>query len=760
MPDWHLTRRINLWHFLGFPVASKRQEQYSGAFMLQSRVEDGVSQKPGEEERLRALHRYGLLHAAPEPEFDAIVRLAADLCEVPIALLSLVDRERLWFKAKIGLPGISQAVRTDSFGGFVIEADTLLVVEDTHADARFRDNPRVHGEPHIRFYAGVPLRTEEGFRIGVLCVIDHVPRSLSPLQLRTLEQLGRQLETHFRLRLELLEARERNAELEQTRTRLHALNENLQAEIQQRHRIERELRSQRELLNRIITHIPHSVFWKDRDGVFQGCNDAFARQLGRTSPLEIIGRTDRDFSFTPAQIQAFRQDDLEVMNSGQPKLAIEEPVRGADGKDRWVLTSKVPLRDPEGNVWSVLGIFTDITDRHQQEQELYEALREVERYAARLEVLMYEARERHRRLMEASLDAVFVLDAVGCVIEVNPVAGRLLGLEPDQLRGLPFDSLAPDQDRLALRKALGDLLARGTMRLDEQGLRSATGNRLTVQLLGSIQDIGEIRRLLIVAHDLTQKRRLEQQSIQNDRLTAMGVLAAGIAHEINNPTAYVISNLDFLRQWWVELEQHLVKQPSLPASLERGLTEARQLLADCVDGCSRIQDIVRGMRHLSHQGHTDEQTLLDVHSILDSVLHISHGELKHTARLEKEYAPDLPLVLGSEGRLGQVFLNLIVNALQAMRPGSPRDNMLRIRTWASEGRVHIDITDTGHGIPREALPHIFDPFFTTKPAGVGTGLGLSISHAIVHKMGGELRVESQVGQGTTFSLLLPIHEHP
>ncbi|MBN1203406.1 MAG: PAS domain-containing protein [Myxococcaceae bacterium] len=728
--------------------------------MLQPQVEEGASKKPGEEERLRALHRYGLLHAAPEPEFDAIVRLAAEFCQVPIALLSLVDRDRLWFKARFGLPGISQATRTDSFCERVVEQDAPLIVEDTHADARFRDNPRVLGEPYIRFYAGMPLRTEEGFRLGVLCVIDHVPRTLSPLQLRALEQLGRQLETHFRLRLELLEAQARNAELEQARARLHTLNESLQAEILERQRIERELRSQRELLTRVLTHIPHSVFWKDREGVFQGCNDAFARQLGHASPQEIIGRTDHELGFPPEQVQAYRQDDLEVMNTGRPKLDIEEPLPRPDGTVRWVLTSKAPLRDPDGSVWSVLGIFTDITDRHQHETELHEALREVERYAARLEALMYEARERHRRLMEASLDAVFVLDAIGCVLEINPVARQLLGLQAEQLVGVPFDSLAPPSERLPLRKALGDLLARGTMRLEDQGLRSATGSRLAVQLLGSIQDIGEARRLLIVGHDLTEKRRLEQQSIQNDRLTAMGVLAAGIAHEINNPTAYVISNLDFLRQWWGELEQHLSTQPPLPASLERGLGEARHLIADCLDGCSRIQEIVRGMRHLSHQGHTDEQVLLDVHAILDSVLHISHGELKHTARLEKEYAPELPLVLGSEGRLGQVFLNLIVNALQAMRPGSPQDNMLRIRTWADERQVRVDISDTGHGIPREALPHIFDPFFTTKPAGMGTGLGLSISHGIVHKMGGELRVESQVGQGTTFSLLLPIHELP
>jgi len=727
--------------------------------MPQLQPQEGEPQ-PQEEERLQALYRHQLLDREPNPEYDAIVQLAADFCEAPIALLSLVDRERLWFKAKVGFPGVIQAARTGSFCTHAIDQEGLLVIEDAREDIRFRDNPRVQGEPHVRFYAGTPLKTEEGFPIGVLCVIDHVPRHLSLLQLRALEQLGRQLETHFRLRLQLRQAQQRNTELEEARARLHGLNESLQAEILERHRIERDLRSQRELLNNILSHIPHSVFWKDREGVFLGCNDAFARQLGRSSPEDVVGRRDPDFGFPPEQLQGFRQADLEVMNSGQPLLAIEEPFRGQDGHDRWLLTSKVPLRDPDGNPWAVLGIFADITDQRHQGDQLQVALRQVELYASRLEILVHEARARTRRLMEASLDAVFVLDNVGSVLEVNPVACTLLGREGDHLVGLAFDSLAPEAERLSLRTSLGDLLTRGTMRLEDQGLRSTSGSRVAVQLLGSIQDVGDTRRLLIIAHDLTEQRRLEQQSIQNDRLAAMGVLAAGIAHEINNPTAYVLANLDFLRQWWDELERHLASLPALPAPLQEGLTEARHVLADCLDGCSRINDIVRGMRHLSHQGHSEELTVLDVHSILDSVLHISQGELKHTARLAKDYAPELPLILGNEGRLGQVFLNLIVNAVHAMRPGTPRDNTLRVRTQPDGAQVRIDITDTGHGIPPEALPHIFDPFFTTKPAGVGTGLGLSISHAIVQKMGGELQVKSLVGQGTTFSLLLPAYHEP
>ncbi|MCY1082773.1 sensor histidine kinase [Archangium lansingense] len=137
---------------------------------------------------------------------------------------------------------------------------------------------------------------------------------------------------------------------------------------------------------------------------------------------------------------------------------------------------------------------------------------------------------------------------------------------------------------------------------------------------------------------------------------------------------------------------------------------------------------------------------------------MAHTELKRTATLEKDYDGELPAVLACESRLSQVFLNLVINAIQAMQPGAPQRHTLRVRTPRESGFVRVDVSDSGHGIPPEVLPRIFDPFFTTKPAGSGTGVGLSISHSLVQKMGGELRVRSEQGLGTTFSLLLPLGE--
>ncbi|MCY1077343.1 PAS domain-containing protein [Archangium lansingense] len=712
--------------------------------------------KRDEVRRLQALERAGILDTPPEPDYDDIVRLAAESCGTPIALISLVDRDRQWFKANVGLHGVRETERVISFCTHAIEREGVFLVEDAIADERFSTNPLVQGEPFIRFYAGAPIQTEDGFPIGTLCVIDRRPRGLSESQRRCLMGLKRQLEQMLRVRTQLRQLKARNTELEQAQERMRSLNSFLQAEMRERQRIERQLLDQQELLTSLLTHIPHSVFWKDRNSVYLGCNPQFARDMGMSTPEELIGRTDFELPvLSSMRAEAYRRDDREVMESGIPKLSFEEPIDRLDGELSWVLTSKVPLKDPDGTVKGVVGIYADISERRRQEATMQEAKALIERHAAHLEEQVREAHERTLHLMEHSREAVFVLDEDGRVLKVNPVAERLLGLSREQLLGTSFESLAPEDEREPLRQTLKDLCVRGTVRLEDQGLRSADGGRVALGIAASLQVTGATRCLLIVGEDLTAKRRLEQQSIQNDRLAAMGALAAGIAHEINNPTSYVLSNLAYLQEWRDELERELAAVPGLPPRLGETIAEVKDVLAECLVGGRRIRDIVRDMRFFSHTA-GEELTAVDIHSCLDVVLRMAHNELKHTARLERHYAASLPLVSASEGRLSQVFLNLIINAAQAMRSGGPERHVLRVSTAMDGERVRVDISDTGHGIPPEVLPRIFEPFFTTKPAGAGTGLGLSISQSIIQKMGGELGVQSEPGRGTTFSLLLPV----
>jgi len=245
-----------------------------------------------------------------------------------------------------------------------------------------------------------------------------------------------------------------------------------------------------------------------------------------------------------------------------------------------------------------------------------------------------------------------------------------------------------------------------------------------------------------------ERRRMQQQLLIADRMASVGTLAAGVAHEINNPLSAVVANLELMAK----------DMPRLCEELEvtEQFHEIIDELRDARDGADRLRHIVRDLKIFSRSTDEERRGPVDVKRVLESSLRMAWNEIRHRARLEKEYSA-VPPVEANDARLGQVFLNLIVNAAQAIREGHAEQNLIRVSTRVDEpsGRVAVEIRDTGCGIAADSLPRIFDAFFTTKPVGVGTGLGLSICHRIVTGLGGEIQVDSQVGKGTTFRVLLP-----
>jgi CheY-like chemotaxis protein len=249
--------------------------------------------------------------------------------------------------------------------------------------------------------------------------------------------------------------------------------------------------------------------------------------------------------------------------------------------------------------------------------------------------------------------------------------------------------------------------------------------------------------VVALVEDVSERRRLEAQLLLADRLASVGTLAAGVAHEINNPLAFVLANLDV----------------SLEALRERGgPEEVLRALEDAREGGTRVSEIVRDLRTFARD-RGGARARVDVRRTVQSSVNLALPEIRRRARLELDLA-EVPPVLGAEHRLGQVFLNLLVNAAQAIPEGGVDRNRIRVATRAASDRVLVEVTDTGAGIPPEVLPRIFDPFFTTKPVGVGTGLGLAIVHTIVTDLGGEIRVRSAPGQGTTFEVELPAAPAP
>jgi PAS domain S-box-containing protein len=280
-------------------------------------------------------------------------------------------------------------------------------------------------------------------------------------------------------------------------------------------------------------------------------------------------------------------------------------------------------------------------------------------------------------------------------------------------------------------------------------------------------------------HDVSAWRKSEDdlvwaqtQLVQQEKMASIGQLAAGVAHEINNPLGYVHSNLgtltDYLRDVLRILDAYEAVERDVPpetpgwealrnAKKRIDLEFVRKDLLDLVDeskeGMRRMEKIVGDLRDFSRAEMNDGWAFADVHRGLDSTLNIVNNEIKYKATVEKNYGT-LPPVECRSSQLNQVFMNLLVNASQAI----PDRGVIRIATGVEGDEVWVDISDTGTGIRPELLARIFDPFFTTKPVGAGTGLGLSLSYTIVQRHGGRIEVDSEPGRGTRFRVWLPIRQ--
>lgn len=292
------------------------------------------------------------------------------------------------------------------------------------------------------------------------------------------------------------------------------------------------------------------------------------------------------------------------------------------------------------------------------------------------------------------------------------------------------------------------LTGRGDHEVDVEAMKAGAADylvkdQLTPQLMERVIRHSIERKAAEMA-----RKAMEAQLFISDRMVSMGMLAGGVAHEINNPLAYVIANLGFVGQ---ELAGLAGRMPAQATSF----ADALVAIKDAQEGAERIRLIVRDLNTFSRSDDA-KRGPVDVHKMLDSTANMAWNEIRHRSRLVKDFAPSTLMVEGNESRLGQVFLNLLVNAAQAITEGAAEKNEIRVVTRVErDGRIAIEVRDTGTGIPPEVRGRLFTPFFTTKPAGVGTGLGLSICHKIVSTDGGEILVESKVGIGTTFRVLLP-----
>jgi two-component system, cell cycle sensor histidine kinase and response regulator CckA len=485
----------------------------------------------------------------------------------------------------------------------------------------------------------------------------------------------------------------------------------------------------RRMLQLILDTIPVRVFWKDVDGRYLGCNRPFAEDAGVASTDDVIGRDDYAMAWAE-QAEQYRRDDARVVASGQPKLHYEEPQTGPGGRQLWLRTSKIPLRDAEGRPIGILGTYEDVTDRKRAELALRESLRRLRAVVEGAPIVLYSL----------DRDGVLTLSEGKGLASLGFAPGEAVGRSarelyrdaPDVLRDLER-CLAGESFSSVGR--IGDRVYEGSHRplLAEDGSYQGT--------IGVLLDVTDRHR----AEE--QQARLETQLQHSQRLESIGRLAGGVAHDFNNALMVILGFCEIIRRKRAADEALVADLLQIERAGMRASDITRQLLA-----FSRRQVI--SPRPLDLSGF-----LVDMRRTLGRLI----GE---DVDLRFHLAEDVWSVRIDPAQVDQVMMNLAANARDAM----PRGGKLTIET----ANVHVDegycrlhagfhvgdyvllaVSDNGEGMDSETLPHIFEPFFTTKATGKGTGLGLATVYGIVTQNGGVLNVYSEPGHGTTFKIYLP-----
>lgn len=362
----------------------------------------------------------------------------------------------------------------------------------------------------------------------------------------------------------------------------------------------------------------------------------------------------------------------------------------------------------------------------------------------RLDTALRESEELARQLVDQAADAVYFFDFDGRILEANQRAALDLGYERQELLSMSMFDI--DRDLTASELAtLTRNLSPGRSLTLERAHRRKDGRALAVELRLSLFQHRSARHLLASARDVSVRKEVEAQLMLADRMVSVGTLAAGVAHEVNNPLTSLLLNLELIERQLSELDASTLDV--FRARVPRALQRARE-------GAERVGVIVRDLKTFS-RGEAEVRDAVDLRRVIESTLNLAHPELKRRTTVTTILPSDLPAVRANEARLGQVFLNLLLNAAQAFDKADPTANHITVRVTTEGMNVVAEVSDNGIGISEEVVARIFDPFFTTKPVGVGTGLGLYICRNIVEACSGTLTCESELGRGTTFRMRIP-----
>ena len=497
-------------------------------------------------------------------------------------------------------------------------------------------------------------------------------------------------------------------------------------DITERKRFEEQLRVSEKRYRELFQHVGEGLFISTPEGKFVDCNPALLEILGYDNEGELLQiDITNDLYTIPGDRKTFQQM---VERDGSVK-EWEVEFKRKDGGKITVLLSAHAIREREGKVIGYEGIIIDITQRKKLERELR------------------ETNDFMKMLIESSPYAIISTDIKGNIILFNRAAEELLGYKAEEVLGrIHITQLYPPDVAKEVMKKLrsADYGGIGRFTGSEFKVVDKWGKEIPIHLSASIvyregQEVASVGIFTDLRPRLVMEQKLQEthlQLIQLEKLRSLGEMAAGVAHEINNPLGGIL------------IYASLVMEGLAPDDVKR------DDLGKIVHEATRCKEIVKSLLEFARQSGPKFE-LTDVNrAITDGLLFLENQVTFHNIEIIKELDPALPPMWGNAGQLKQVFLNIMINAADAMHG----HGVLTIKTFpsADNNKVIIEFSDTGGGIPEEILPRIFDPFFTTKGVGEGTGLGLSMSYGIVREHKGNIEVDTVEGSGTTFRVVLPV----
>ncbi|UFN50330.1 PAS domain-containing protein [Roseomonas sp. OT10] len=671
--------------------------------------------------RLATLRSYGILDTPPEPGFDELTALAGRLCHAPIAVVTLVDEVRQWFKSEIGL-GVRETERGVSICAHAMLQRELFVVPDTTRDPRFAGNPLVTDAPHLRFYAGAPLHSADGLPLGSLCVLDYVPRpdGLAPDQASALLALARQVMNQLELRRALAQR---------------------DAALAARHEVEERMELALDAADTVGTYeidLPAGRLRADA---------RFARLYGLT-----VAEAASGVPLERAAAAMLPEDRERVLASLRTAVAgydttisHEYRLHSREGGPRWVATRGRFQRDGSGQAIRLTGVILDVTERKRVEQVLHGLRTGLERTVAERTAEL--ARER------AQLDAVLthlplgvlILDAPdGTLRSANAMARTILGSSgPYLFQG----AIHPDGRPYAREEYPGAKVLRSGQATGPEDMQYRHRNGeiawLSIRAAPVRDELGQPVAVVVLIDDITRQRQTEEALRQSQKMEAVGQLTGGIAHDFNNLLTGIVGSLELLRNRIAG---------GRPEGLERYIGAA-------IASSHRAAALTHRLLAFARRQPLDPRPV-DVNRLVASMEDLLRRSLGEAIQLEIRAWPGLWSTLCDANQLENTLLNLVINARDAM-PGGGRV-VIETRNdpagpAAEADGVLLRVVDNGTGMTPEVMRRAFDPFFTTKPIGQGTGLGLSMIYGFVRQSGGQVGIESRVGQGTALSIRLPRH---